>query len=82
MKSLDSGRKKFCWLHGDRQLEYANYDPTNVYDPVDSHDSIRMLLSMAANEDLLLKRADISNAYLYCELDMPIINKKFSATNR
>ncbi len=88
MKPLDAMCENFiekarCCLRGDRQLAYADYDPLNVYAPVASHDSIRLLLSMAANQDLLLEGADVSNAYLYGDLDVPIfIEQPTNSTQR
>lgn len=32
-----------------------------------------MLLALAAAQDLILERADVSNAYLHGELDVPIM---------
>jgi len=65
--------KARCCLRGDRQLAYVDYDPTNIYAPVASHDSIRMLIALAAGEDAYLEGADVSNAYLYGDLKVPII---------
>ena len=49
-KPLDATGKNFmekarCCLRGDQQLEYVDYDPSNIYAPVASHDAIRMLIS-------------------------------------
>lgn len=88
MKPLDAEGKKFkknarCRLRSDRQLAYVDYDPINVYASVASHESIRMLFSLAANEELLMEGADISNAYLFGELDVPIImNQRTDSTRR
>jgi len=78
VKPLDAEGRKFmekarCCLRGDQQLAYVDYDPTNIYAPVASHDSIRMLLALAAAEDSYLEGADVSNAYLYGDLTIPII---------
>ncbi len=77
MKSLvDEGKhfmeKARCCLQVDRQLAYVDYDPLNVYVPVASHDLIRMILSTAANQNVLLEGADIWNAYLYGDQDISI----------
>ncbi len=53
MKPLDAEGRKFmekarCCSHGGRQQAYVDYDPNNIYAPVASHDSIRILLSIAA----------------------------------
>lgn len=49
------------------------YYPNNIYAPVASHDSIRMLLALTASQDLTIEGADVSNAYLYGDLEFPII---------
>ncbi len=64
--------KAECCLGGDRQLAYVDYYPFNVYAPLASHDSICLLPSMASNHDLLLEGADISNACLYGDLNVPL----------
>ncbi len=38
-----------CCVRGNRQLPYFDYDPSNIYVPVASHDSIRMLIALAAS---------------------------------
>ncbi len=50
---LDAEGKKFiekarCCLRGDRQMIFVDYEPMDVYAPVASHDSIRMLISLSA----------------------------------
>ena len=77
-ETLDAEGKKFrkkarCCLRRDRQQAYINYDPTNVYAPVASHDSIRMLQAITAAQKLIIEGADISNAYLYRDLNVAII---------
>ncbi len=59
-------------LRRDRQLVYVDYDPINFYASVASHVLIRMQLSMAVNQNILLEGAEIANAYLYVDLDIPI----------
>lgn len=78
MKLFDVDGKKFmekdrCCLRGDRKLAYVDFKSTNEYASMASHDSIRMLLSMTANQELLLESPDTRNAYFYGELDKPII---------
>ncbi len=63
-------------LRVDRQLSYVDYGPFNVYAPVSSHASIRLLLLTASNQDLLIEGADKSDAYLYGDLDVPILMEK------
>ena len=54
-------------------MAYIDYEPTIIYPPVASHDSMCMLLAPAASENLYLERVGVSNAYLYDDLDIPII---------
>ena len=77
-KILDTEGKKFmekalCCVRGDCQLAYVDYDPENIYEPVTSQDSIRMLIALPASQDVSLEGADVSNAYLYGDLDISII---------
>ncbi len=65
--------KACCCARGDRQLAYLDYDPSNIYAPVPSHESIRMLISLAASQDINLEGANVTNAYLYGDLDIPIL---------
>ena len=78
LKPLDTQGKTFlenarCCMRGDRQLAYVDYDPTNFFASVASHDSIRILLSIAASENIVLREVDVSNSYLYGDMDFPII---------
>ncbi len=80
-KTLDAEGTKFmakarCCLRGDRQQAYVDYDSTNIYVFVASHHSFRMLLEIAAAQNLMLDGVDISNAYLYGDLDIPILMEK------
>ncbi len=77
MKPCDAEGKKFiekarCCVRGNRQLAYVYYDSSNIYAPVASHDSTHMLLAIAASEEIYLEVVDVSNAYLYGDLDVPI----------
>ncbi len=77
-KTLNAEGPKFlekarCCLRDDQQLAYVDYDPKNLYAPVASHDAIRFLLAMTAAENSILKGVDVSNAYLYGDMDIPII---------
>ena len=52
----------------------ADFSPYyKLYAPVAAHESIRMLLSIAASLGLILEGGDVSNAYLNGWLDVPII---------
>ena len=52
---------------------FRDFDPEELYAPVAAHESIRMLIALAALLDLILEGGDISNAYLNGWLDVPII---------
>lgn len=69
-KFLENAR---CCLRGDKQVAYESFDLHTLYAPVSSLDYIRYLVAISAAEGSELKGADISNAYLYGDLDMPII---------
>ena len=78
LKPLDKDGKTFlhkarCVIRGDKQKAYIDYDPHNVYAPVACHEAIRILLAYSAAKNLLIEGADISNAYLYGKLDIPIV---------
>ena len=65
--------KARCVVRGDFQDPYYDFDPTSTYAPVASHESIRLLLGLAAHEHLIVEGGDVSNAYLYGKIDFPVI---------
>ena len=77
VKTLDGSgnilRKARCCVRGDPQQPFTDYDPENTYAPVAAHETLRILFSFAASQDLHVEGADISNAYLYGKLDITII---------
>lgn len=58
---------------GDKQHEYIDYEPDKMYGPLDTNETIRMMLSLTAGEDLNTEGVDVDNAYLYAKLDIPTI---------
>ena len=50
-----------------------DYDPHNIYAPVASQNSIRILISIAGGENLQIEGTGVSNAYLHGDIDVPII---------
>lgn len=75
LKPLDAVGNQFlekarCFLRGDRQIAYEDFDPNSLYAPVASHDAIRFLIAVSAAENVALEGADISNAYLFGDLDV------------
>ncbi len=78
LKPCDADGKEFmekarCCVRGDRQLAYVDHVPSSINAPVASHDSIRKLIALAASEASYLEGVDVSNAYIFRELDVPII---------
>lgn len=76
-KQIDDEGKEFiykarCNLRGDLQEAYHDFDPEGIYAPVAAHESIRMLMAIAAQLGLILEGGDVSNAYLYGSMDSPI----------
>lgn len=54
---------------GFSQVAGVDFDETRVYAPVVKHDSLRILLSLAAAYDLELLQMDVKTAFLYGDLD-------------
>jgi len=78
LKQIDGDGKRFlhkarCCLRGDKQTPFVDFNPDNTYAPVAAHETIRLLISYAASHNLILEGADISNAYLYGKMDIPIL---------
>ncbi len=78
LKPCDAEGKNFiekarCCVRGDCPLFYVDYDTSNIYAPASPHDSIHMLFALAASDESYLEGAYVSNAYLYEDLDFPII---------
>ena len=76
-KPLDAQGKTFlpkarCVARGDLQEAYVDFDPDTLYAPVAAHASIRLILAYAASQNLIIEGGDISNAYLYGEIDETI----------
>lgn len=77
LKKLNTEDTKFlekarCCVRGDFQAPEVDFDPTAIYAPVASHESIRLILAISAAEDLIVEGGDVDNAYLYGSLDVPI----------
>lgn len=50
-----------------------DYDPDATYAPVASHESIPLLFAIAARDGLIVEGGDVSNAYLYGEIDVEVL---------
>lgn len=64
--------KARCCVRGDYQLAYFDFDPFTTYAPVASHEGIRILLAYAAARRLIVEGGDVSNAYLFGDIDCPV----------
>lgn len=76
--SISALYKAHCFLREDRQLVHGDFDPTNVYASVARHETIRMFIAKDAAQNLHLKRADVSNVYLYGIIGKPILMKQLT----
>lgn len=54
------------------QAPGIEFDPTELYAPVASHESVRIVLSIGAADMLLVEGADICCAYIYGKRNMPV----------
>ena len=54
------------------QAATIDYDPYDTSAPVARHEAVRILLAMAASENLIVEGGDISNAYLYRDINLTI----------
>lgn len=54
--------KARCCLRGDKQVAYRDFDPETLYATVLRHETIRILLTKVAAQDLLLEGVDIATA--------------------
>jgi len=78
IKPLDTfGReclhKARCCVRGDLQDPAVDFDPSSLYAPVASHESIRLLFAIAARDNLIVEGGDVANAYLYGKIDFPVL---------
>lgn len=62
--------KARCVCRGDLAIPGLHYD--DVFAPTAAYDSIRILLSMAAAENLDIYQADISQAFLQAPIEKPV----------
>lgn len=65
--------KAHFFLLGDRQKAFRDLDPSSLYAQVSRNETIRTLLAKFSAQYLLLKGADISNAYLHGDLETPVL---------
>lgn len=65
--------KAQCSLRADKQVANQDFDPNNLYALVGRHETIRMFIAKAADQNLFLQVADVSKAYLCGNIDKRII---------
>lgn len=53
-------------------MPYLDFDPDNKYAPNATQKTLCILIAFAAGLNLQLEGADVSNAYLYGKMDVPI----------
>ena len=71
---LDFLLKARCNLRGDKQKHFEYFDPDELYASVAAHESIRILITIAAS--LILEGVDFINAYLNGLIDVTIIMER------
>lgn len=64
--------KARCVVRGDMQNLGLDLNPEELYEPVASRESIRMLLAISAHDGHIVEGGDVCNAYLYGGIDIPI----------
>ena len=57
--------KARCCLRGDKQVAYRDFDPEILYAPVVRHETIRVFIVKSSAQGLIVRGADVDNAYLY-----------------
>lgn len=57
--------KARCLARGDIQRPYIEFEPEVLYAPVETLDTIRIVLENAAAQSLILETMNVSSAYLY-----------------
>lgn len=58
---------------GDRQQPNRDLEPDSLYAPVARHETIVMLVAKVVTQDFLLEGLEISNPYLYGDLDKAVL---------
>lgn len=65
-------QKERCTLRGDLQEKRVDFESEKLYAPLAGHESTRIILALSASRYIYQEGCDISNAYLYGSLDVPI----------
>lgn len=66
-KPINAPKRQFlpkarCNLRGGLQITFIDFDPSALYDPVATLESIRLLFAIIAAYDLILEGGEISKA--------------------
>lgn len=78
LEPMDNQEKELYWkarccIRWDLEDPRFDFNADDLCAPVASHDSIRILLAISASMNFILEEEDVANAYLYAEVDVPII---------
>lgn len=68
--------KALCYLCGNRELLFRDFDPKTLYAPMVQHKTVCIFLADVAARKLIVLGANIVNDYLYGDMDRPIIMKQ------
>lgn len=68
--------KAECCLRGDKQRPYFDFHSYEVCAPVARLDAIRCIIAKVAAPHLIFEGADVSNAYLYGDLEVTVFLEK------
>ena len=72
-------KARLC-VRGDKQVQGIHYD--EKYAPVVQWSTVRMLLCLAAHQNLATKQIDFSNAFVQATLDKPLYLEPFKGIDR
>lgn len=65
-----------CTLHEDLQKESSDFDPDFTCKSDTPYESILLVISLSASRNLALQECDISNPYLYGDMDISIVTQQ------
>ena len=54
-------------------MAYRDFDPEQLYAPVVKHVTIRVFVCKSSAQNLFIEGADVDNAYLFGDMDKPIL---------
>lgn len=65
--------RALCCLYETCQEAYCDVDANNLYTPVVRHSTTRMFILKTAAQQLTVEGAEVDSAYLYCNIDRPLV---------